>query len=144
MDPTIVTPHFLSFTLFAMYTFAFSTDFSAVPVIFLIDYSLASIQTICLLTFVALYPKTFNVVIVLIKGLYVLLVCNFLIMSVLWFTSTAVLSADLLKFYITRLILACIELLLVLKFSLPQPHPPTKPMSKPPSYSTFAPLHETI
>ena len=144
MESTTVIPHIPTFTLFAIYTFAFSTDFTSVPVIFLIDYSLATIQTVCLITFIALYPKTFKFVIVPIKTFSVLLIINFLSMSIIGFTSNIQLfSSELIKLYITRLIISLIEVMLIFKFPI-FPHPPTKPMSKPPSYSTFAPLYDTI
>lgn len=141
MEPIMIVPHFTTFTLFAIYTYVFSTGSTDIPVIFLIDYTLASVQAASLLLFVLLYPKA-KFTYILIKVCFIILTLNFLVMSFLGFITNSQISTDQIKLFVTRLILAVLETALIIKFPLfAKPHPPASPpMSKPPSYSTFAPL----
>jgi hypothetical protein len=143
MDPTIVVPHFTSFTLFAVYTYVFSTGISGISFMLLLDYGLVSAQTASLLLFLIIYHMK---LVILIKSLFILLTFNFLVMSMMGFTTPLHLSIDEIKLFITRLIVTVLELLLIMKFGMGlKPHPPASPpMSKPPSYSTFEPINGSV
>lgn len=144
MDPTVVIPHYTAFSLFAVYTYVFSTGAENISFMFILDYALVSVQTASLLIFLIIHSKGVflnNFGICLIKVFFIFLTLNLLMISIIGFSMRLDLSIDEIKLFVTRLIVACLELSLFMKFGIDmKPRvqaPPSPPMSKPPSYSTF-------
>ena len=132
-----IATHCTSFTTFVLYTYII-VDNQLLPGVVLFDYMLSCIQSLLLFLYIAFYnyPKVLEHLSVSIHIINIPKYCNMLLWSLLLLAGELPYQYEWLKLYISSMIITFIQVVLFIKFTKKQPHPPNKhvPLIDTPTY----------